>query len=130
MVHAMCGAVPSAAVSRRVPDSAGITKDRSDSKRSANNEAFFVQQDAVPGSELDPPLTRSLIANGVATIRAVAACGIGANGKLDHLAQAVAAIPSMLHGCNRRRLYPRVEEERARTDWKAWGNALPIASAG
>ena len=120
MVHAMCGAVPSAAVSRRVPDSAGITKDRSDSKRSANDEAFFVQQDAVPGSELDPPLTRSLIANGVATIRAVAACGIGAN----------VAIPSMLHGCNRRRLYPRVEEERARTDWKAWGNALPVASAG
>ena len=100
------------------------------SNRSANDEALLVQQDPVPGSEFYLPVTRALIVNGGAAIGTIAACGVGENGKLDHPAQPVAAIPAMLDCCNRRRLDPRVEEERARIDWKAWGNAVPAASAG
>jgi hypothetical protein len=94
---------------------------------STNDEALLVQQDPVPGSELDPPVAGALTVNGVATIRAVATCGVGTNGELHRLAQPVAAIPPMLDGCHGRRLEARVEEERARSDRKARGHAVPVS---
>ena len=103
---------------------------RSDSNRSTNDEALLVQQDAVPCSEFYLPVPRALIVNGGAAIGAIAACGIGENGEIDNLAQAVAPIPSMLDCRNRRGLDSRVEEERAWTDWNAWGSALPVTAAG
>ena len=83
-----------------------------------NDEALFVEQDSILGSELDFPVPRAPIVHGLATVRAVAVCGVGANRKLDLLAQTVVAIPSMLDGRSGGRLEPRVEDEPALADWR------------
>ena len=89
----------------------------------------LVQQDPVPGSHLDPPVTGAPIVNGLATIRAVPGCGVGANREFDRLPQLAVAIPSMLDRGTGRRLEPRVENERAWTDRRGWSHAAPVAGS-
>ena len=65
------------------------SRSRSRSSASPDGEAFLAQQGSVTRSELDSPLAR--VRHGVATVGAVAAAGVGADGELDALPQAVAA---------------------------------------